>query len=106
MESDDWLGEVEPERSTSEGNSELRVPVMSCVHVFDLQLQDLNISTHSSHRHRHRHLTSQTEITATPTKQNKQYKRHNDFISIPRDDGAYRQRETNLIDHYYADHQP
>jgi hypothetical protein len=37
----------------------------------------------------------------TPTKQNKQHKRHHYCNSIPRDN---RQRETNLIDNYANHH--
>jgi hypothetical protein len=83
--------EVEPERSTSKGKSDLRVPAMR---VFDLQPQDLSISTHLSNRHRHSHFITHRRLKiTTPTKQNKKHKRHHHDKPIPRDD---RQRETNL----------
>jgi len=74
---DDWLSEVEPERTTSKGESDFRVLCHVVFRYLIYKLQNLSISTPLSHQHRHRHLTSQTEITTTPTRQNKQHKRIN-----------------------------
>jgi hypothetical protein len=63
---DDWLSEVEPERTTSKGKSDFRVSCHVVFRYLIYKLQNLSISTPLSHRHRHRHLTSQTEITNNP----------------------------------------